>query len=249
MGILSVFFGTPQSLYAGYAILAAIIVICITILLSGTDISMGNRFLLMFFVILTLIPSIFLVLFEITCMVTGGNKNQRWWCWLYSWIVAVFIIIYCIFIIIISIMSLFNYNNAMEKVNTHEKDNKISIDKSNDYAKTVIENTKQIEKFMAEQSQPPLDLNIPVSPPPAGSSSPSSPPSSSEMPQIPMTPTTETSMPYDERKVQVIKAGEEAERNARLNGMGGGIAKFTNMMNEEPTLESFNSLDKYSPLF
>jgi len=239
MGILSVFFGTPQSLYAGYAILAAIIVICITILLSGTDISMGNRFLLMFFVILTLIPSIFLVLFEITCMVTGGNKNQRWWCWLYSWIVAVFIIIYCIFIIIISIMSLFNYNNAMEKVNTHEKDNKISIDKSNDYAKTVIENTKQIEKFMAEQSQPPLDLNLPEysSPPSADSSSPPAPSSPSEMPQIPMTPSTVSSMPYDERKVQVIKAGEEAERNARLNGMGGGA------------IESFNNLDKYSPLF
>ncbi len=248
MGLLSVFFGTPQSLYAGYAILAAIIVICITILLNGTDISMGNRFLLMFFVILTLIPSIFLVLFEITCMVTGGSKNQRWWCWLYAWIVSAFIIVYCIFIIIISFMSLFNYNNAITKVNTHEQENKMSIDKSNDYAKTVIENTKAIEKFMAEQSQPPLDLNIP------SVAEPSTPSENPDMPKkIPMTPSTATSTPYDERTVQMIKADEEAERKARSNGMmsgmppsGGSISSFTNMDNG---IESFNNMDKYSPLF
>jgi hypothetical protein len=242
MGLLSVFFGTPQSLYAGYAILAAIIVICITILLNGTDISMGNRFLLMFFVILTLIPSIFLVLFEITCMVTGGSKNQRWWCWLYAWIVSAFIIVYCIFIIIISFMSLFNYNNAITKVNTHEQENKMSIDKSNDYAKTVIENTNAIEKFMAEQSQPPLDLNVPSTPETSSTEN-------SDMPKkIPMTPSTATSTPYDERTVRMLKADEEAEKKARSNGMmtGASISSFTNMDNG---IESFNNMDKYSPLF
>jgi hypothetical protein len=245
MGLLSVFFGTPQSLYAGYAILAAIIVICITILLNGTDISMGNRFLLMFFVILTLIPTIFLVLFEITCMVTGGSKNQRWWCWLYAWIVSAFIIVYCIFIIIISFMSLFNYNNAITKVNTHEQENKMSIDKSNDYAKTVIENTNAIEKFMAEQSQPPLDLNIPSVPETSSTES-------SDMPKkIPMTPSTATSTPYDERTVRMLKADEEAEKKARSNGMmtGASISPFTNMDNGNGGIESFNNMDKFSPLF
>lgn len=246
MGLLSVFFGTPQSLYAGYAILAAIIVICITILLNGTDITMGNRFLLMFFVILTLIPSIFLVLFEITCMVTGGSKNQRWWCWLYAWIVSAFIIVYCIFIIIISFMSLFNYNNAITKVNTHEQENKISIDKSNDYAKTVIENTNAIEKFMAEQSQPPLDLNIPSAAAEASSSE------NSDIPKkIPMTPSSASSRPYDERSVKMLKADEEAEKKARSNGMmtGATISSFTNMDNENGGIESFNNVDKYSSLF
>ncbi len=235
MGLLSVFFGTPQSLYAGYAILAAIIVICITILLTGTDITMGNRFLLIFFVILTLIPSIFLVLFEITCMVTGGNKNQRWWCWLYAWIVSAFIIIYCIFIIVISFMSLFNYNNAMVKVNNHEEQNKISIDKSNDYAKSVIENTKEIEKFVSQQYQPPLDLEIPQAPqqpqPPTDVSN-----LNPEIPKIPPMVSMEvSSSPYDVNKVKALQAEDEAEKKARSNGLIEGFSsaddKYFNLRN------------------
>ena len=52
--LLDIFFGSTQSNITAYAILAAIIAICITILLTRTDMNMGNRFLLIFFVILTL---------------------------------------------------------------------------------------------------------------------------------------------------------------------------------------------------
>jgi len=162
MGFFDIFFGTPQSLYASYAILAAVITICITILLTGTDLTLGNRFLFIFLVILMLIPSVFLTLFQITCMVTGGNKNSRWWCWLYAWIVAAFIIIYCIFVIIISFSSLFTYSNAVSKVNMQEATNKVSPEVSNEYARKVM-----VEQFEAEMLlDPPLSPISDTSPPP-----------------------------------------------------------------------------------
>ena len=145
---LDVFFGTPQSLYASYAILAAIITICITILLTGTEIPIANRFLFIFLTILMLLPSIFLILFQITCIVTGGNKNTRWWCWLYAWIVAAFVIIYCVFVIIISFSSLFTYSNAIAKVDMHDASNKVSPEVSNAYAHKVM-----VENFIGEVSE------------------------------------------------------------------------------------------------
>jgi hypothetical protein len=82
-------------------------------------------------------------------MVTGGNKNDRWWCWLYSWIIAIFVIIYCIFVVIIALTSLFTYNNAISKVDMSEQNNKMTPENSNNYAKMMIEtNTKDaIERF------------------------------------------------------------------------------------------------------
>ena len=150
MGFFDAFFGTAQSQYAAYAIVAAIVAICITILLTGTDVPIGNRFLIVFFVIISLIPSIFLMLFELTCIVTGGNSTERWWCWLFAWIIAVFIIIYCIFIVIISFISLFTYNNAINKVKLSDNENKMTPQNSNNYAKTIIESNKQVEKFIVD---------------------------------------------------------------------------------------------------
>jgi len=147
MGFFDIFVGSTQSQFTAYAIMAAIVAICITILLTRTDMTIGNKLLLVFFVILTLIPSIFLILFEITCMVTGGNKKERWWCWAYAWIIAAFIMIYCIFIIIISFTSLFTYNTAINKVDMSEDHNKMSAHHSNEYAKAMIETTETLEKF------------------------------------------------------------------------------------------------------
>jgi hypothetical protein len=150
MAFYDAFFGSDQSLYTAYAIIAAIIAICITILLTATDISVGNRILIVLFVIVTLIPSIFLTLFEITCMVTGGTEPNRWWCYAFAWILAAFIIIYCVFVVIISLISLFTYNNAIDNVNEAERKNKLSDTDSNHIAKQIIhseEEKKKLENF------------------------------------------------------------------------------------------------------
>jgi hypothetical protein len=138
MAFYDAFFGSDQSLYIAYAIMAAIITICITILLTATDISIGNRILIVLFVIITLIPSIFLTLFQITCMVTGGTEPNRWWCYAYTWILAAFIIIYCVFVVIISLISLFTYNNAIDNVNKEERKNKLIETNSNNISKQII---------------------------------------------------------------------------------------------------------------
>jgi hypothetical protein len=147
MGFYDALFGSDQSQYTAYAIIAAIIAICITILLTATDVPVSNRILIVFFVIISLVPSVFLTLFELTCIVTGGTEPNRWWCYTFAWILAAFIIIYCIFIVIISLISLFTYNNAIDNVKISEQNNRVSADTSNNLAKEIIDNEKQIEKF------------------------------------------------------------------------------------------------------
>jgi hypothetical protein len=155
MGFYDAFFGSEQSQYTAYAIVAAIIAICITILLTATDVPISNRLLIIFFVIISLVPSVFLTLFELTCIVTGGTEPNHWWCHAFAWVLAAFIIIYCIFIVIISLISLFTYNNAIDNVKMNEDNNRLSPEVSNDYAKQMIKNdeikTKQIEKFYQDQ--------------------------------------------------------------------------------------------------
>jgi uncharacterized membrane protein len=148
MGFYDAFFGSDQSQYTAYAIVAAIIAICITILLTATDISISNRLLIVFFVIISLIPSVFLTLFELTCIVTGGTEPNKWWCYAFAWILAVFIIIYCIFIVIISLISLFTYNNAINNLNETENKDKLSPEVSNDYAKKIIDTDEKREKHV-----------------------------------------------------------------------------------------------------
>lgn len=143
MSLFDVFLGTTQSQYSAYAILAAIVAICLTILFSKTDMSYGNRFLLILFVLLSQLPFIFLVLFEITCIVTGGTKDEKWWCWLFAWVIAVFIIIYCILIIIISLSSLMTYNNAIDKVDIVETKERMTVENSNEYAMQLMETSQK----------------------------------------------------------------------------------------------------------
>ena len=155
MGFYDAFFGSDQSQYTAYAIVAAIIAICITILLTATDIPVSNRLLIVFFVIISLIPSVFLTLFELTCIVTGGTEPNKWWCYAFAWVLAAFIIIYCIFIVIISLISLFTYNNAIDNIKDTEDKARLSPEVSNTYAKQIIatdeKREKHIEKFYSDQ--------------------------------------------------------------------------------------------------
>lgn len=147
MGFYDAFFGSDQSLYTAYAIIAAIIAICVTILFTSTDIPIGSRLLMILFVIITLVPSIFLTLFEITCIVTGGTEPNNWWCYTFGWILAAFIIIYCIFVVIISIVSLITYNKAIDNVNNEEQKNKVNPQEANNIAKQIMATQKPVEKF------------------------------------------------------------------------------------------------------
>jgi uncharacterized membrane protein len=140
MGFYDAFFGSEQTQYTAYAILAAVTAICLTVLFSASDISVGNRILIILFVIISVLPSVLLTLFELTCIVTGGTEPNQWWCSTFGWILAAFIIIYCMFIVIISFMSLFTYNNAVDEENKNDTKNKLPKIESDKYAKQMIDN-------------------------------------------------------------------------------------------------------------
>jgi magnesium-transporting ATPase (P-type) len=152
------FFGSDQSQYTAYAIITAIIAICITILLNATDISINNRLLIVFFVIISLIPSVLLTLFQLTCIVTGGTEPNKWWCYVFGWILAAFIIIYCIFIIIISLLSLFNYKKTID--NLKETGDKKLIEKFYDNSEEEDNTSFQIAATVSPEY--PLETTSPI---------------------------------------------------------------------------------------
>jgi len=245
MSFTEAFFGSTQSQFTAYAIFAAIISICISIILTGTDMTIGNRFLLIFFVILAVLPSILLMLLQITCMVTGGNKDDHWWCWLYSWIIAIFVIIYCIFVVIISLSSLFTYNNAISKVDMSEQHNKMTPENSNNYAKMMINtNSKEaIEKFMNaekeeeeqeqrimyEENYAPKNVAIPP---------PVSPPKD---PAMILTPTPDGEKPKEKTKPQIQPFENKEHHLEHLRD------KSDNSSDEHPDLKSHEADNHVEP--
>lgn len=139
--IFDYFIGTTQSKYASIAIFSAITVICIAILLTNTDISIGNRIIVIFFILAMCIFPVCISLFELTCIVTGGKKNGKYnICHIYAWVITAMIILYCTVLIIATIASMFTYKKALDKVNASESSNAISHADANTIAKNIIEN-------------------------------------------------------------------------------------------------------------
>jgi len=146
MGFYDSFFGSQQTQYTAYAILAAVTAICLTILFSASEISLGNRFLIIMFVIISVLPSVLLTLFELTCIVTGGTEPNQWWCSAFAWILTVFIVIYCTFVVIISLTSLFTYNDAVDNANKCDIKNKLPKAESDKFAKQMIDTEEEIHR-------------------------------------------------------------------------------------------------------
>ena len=105
-------------------------------------------------------------LFELTCIVTGGNYNTRWWCWLLAWVLAVMIIFYCIMIIISLFISMSTYDLANERIADDSVKNDVDNSDANSYAKDLMNSYEkdagisghmQSEQTpMQQQYQPPI---------------------------------------------------------------------------------------------
>ena len=138
ININDIFFGSEQSKYAGIALFMTIMILCVIILFSSSRIPIGDRFMFVLFILIISVPSILMSLFELTCIVTGGNLNTRWWCWLLAWVLAVIIIVYCIMIIISMLISMSEYDMANDRLDYRTEKNKMSKDEANLYAKKII---------------------------------------------------------------------------------------------------------------
>ena len=139
INLSSVFFGSEQSKYTGIALFGTIFILCLAILFSSSKIPIDQRLAFVIFILLVSIPSILMSLFELTCIVTGGNYNTRWWCWLLAWVIAVIIIFYCISVIIGLIMSMSGFDLANKRADEVEEDTSIDIESANKIAEDVIE--------------------------------------------------------------------------------------------------------------
>jgi len=138
ININDIFFGSEQSKYAGIALFTTIIIICLAILFSSSKIPIDQRLMFVLFVIIISVPSILMSLFELTCIVTGGNYKTRWWCWALAWVLSAIIIIYCIMIIISMIMSMSSYDMANERISEDIENSKVNKENANKYAVNIM---------------------------------------------------------------------------------------------------------------
>lgn len=161
-----VFLGSEQSRYAGIALFITILVICLAVIFTSSKIPIEQRLVFVIFILIISIPSILMSLFELTCIVTGGNYNTRWWCWLLAWVLSVMIIFYCIMIIISLFISMSTYDLANERIADDSVKNDVNNSDANSYAKDLmisyekdagISGNMQSEQTpMQQQYQPPI---------------------------------------------------------------------------------------------
>lgn len=156
--ISDVFLGSEQSKYAGIALFITILIICLSILFTSSKIPIEQRLVFVLFVLILTIPSILMSLFELTCIVTGGNYNTRWWCWALAWVLAIMIIFYCVMIIISLFLSMTSYDLANERISDDIANSKVDATtdntNANNYAKSLM---NSYEQDSAQQQQTPRE--------------------------------------------------------------------------------------------
>jgi len=161
-----VFLGSEQSKYAGIALFITILIICLAILFTSSKIPIEQRIVFVIFIIIITLPSILMTLFELTCIVTGGNYNTRWWCWALAWFLAVMIIFYCVLIIISLFISMTNYDLANERITEDIANNKVDETSdntnANNYAKNIMKTYEQ-ENQQTHHLQPSQQYPSPTS--------------------------------------------------------------------------------------
>ena len=116
--LLNIFFGVPQSRYAGLALLCSIIIVSIILFFSPGE---SNKFTMFIILLLISLPSIALSLFQLTCIVTGSN-NKHWWCNTYAWVFTGLIVFYAIYFIIYALL----YYNKSESFAENTESNATS---------------------------------------------------------------------------------------------------------------------------
>ena len=163
MSFLNAFIGVPQSRYAAFAILTAILVVSLTILFGNQAVPLSQKFAFIFMLFLVSLPGILLSLFQLTCIVVGaGVKNQRPWCSIYAWIISVLLIVYCALLIVLSVVSLTSNSKAIGEVAIADAEkfvgsNKsVTMEEANKFATQMFAN----EKF--EGTTPPTLVKQPV---------------------------------------------------------------------------------------
>ena len=177
-------------------------------------------------------------LFELTCIVTGGNYNTRWWCWLLAWVLAVMIIIYCVMIIISLFISMSNYDLANERISEDIANNNVDNANANSYAKNIMKSYEQDKQTahnrheMQEQMQP----SQPSQPAQPSQQIPQ-PPAQQYQPPVP--PLTQYPVPQQSQHMNVNQMHPSSQES---NGNGGSYNGFDTTDNLSPLDTAFNTM-------
>ena len=115
-GILSVFFGVPQSKYAGMAILVSLAAVALSVLFGKERVPFSQKLVVVLLLVLLSLPAILVTLFQLTCLVTGaGFRNQRWWCSGYAWLISAVVILYSVLLVVMTVIS-FSADKEMNEI-------------------------------------------------------------------------------------------------------------------------------------
>jgi hypothetical protein len=235
-----VFLGSEQSKYAGIALFITILIICLAILFTSSKIAIEQRIVFVIFILIITVPSILMSLFELTCIVTGGNYNTRWWCWLLAWVLAVIIIFYCIMIIVSLFISMTTYDMANERISEDIANNKVDTTSDNTNANNYAKN---IMKTYEEDAGNPLYDNNPRPPqrpvPPTAPSMPqdlaqhhAKQPTLAQQYNPPVPPSEQSMMPQQSQHLN----------NSPLRQQTGNYTGFDSSDNLSPLDAGFNTV-------
>ena len=220
-----VFLGSEQSKYAGVALFITILIICISILLTSSKIAIEQRILFVLFILIISVPSILMTLFELTCIVTGGNYNTRWWCWLLAWVLAIIIIFYCIMIIISLFISMTTYDMANERISDDLINNKIDNTSdntnANNYAKNIMNTYEEDVTITKQQTQPQyqqsqLQSQYQQEPPPQRQYQQEPPPQRQYQPPVP--PREQQPFPQQSQHMNANELSSEQSNDGNYSG-------------------------------
>ena len=241
-----VFLGSEQSKYAGVALFITILIICLSILFTSSKIPIEQRIVFVIFIIIITVPSILMSLFELTCIVTGGNYNTRWWCWALAWVLAIVIIFYCIMIIISLFISMTTYDLANERITddlaNNKVDNTTDNTNANNYAKNIMKSYEDQENDMhsshsshsSQRQEPPMPQQRQE--PPMPQQRPVVPPMQQEY-QPPVPPQTQHPIPQQSQYMNVNQMQPASPTNGEYTG-------FDTADNLSPLDTAFNNTIK-----
>lgn len=137
--------GVPQSKYAALAILISFTFSALTIIFGEMTIPIGYRLLGVLVLALVSLPSIFLLLLNITCVVTG-DKNARWCGW-WGWGLSAFIMFYSALVVIASVIVLV----TKPKVDVMSVTNSTTVVSTGGSAPSTADANKAAEHFFNQQ--------------------------------------------------------------------------------------------------
>uniref|UniRef100_A0A6C0KXD8 Uncharacterized protein n=1 Tax=viral metagenome TaxID=1070528 RepID=A0A6C0KXD8_9ZZZZ len=147
MSFVNAFIGVPQSRYAAFAVITAMLVVSLTILFGNDAVPLSQKFAFVFMLFLVSLPGLLLSLFQLTCIVVGaGKNNQRPWCSIYAWIISILLIIYCALLIILAVMSLTSRSRTMGEVAIADAEKFVSQNKQG----TPTANFTDANKYAAQ---------------------------------------------------------------------------------------------------